>query len=453
MEKVIEILNTEQYTEETFKKLDDEVSFGVSAKTEKGKVIYTSKKNVYIMISIISQKNRKYKIIESSDKKMKDIKCVVEEKLALYNQELKKYCYDNGEKVILTRQEPDRDEFRIVLTESEEMKKEYKTRVKHMQEIAELFSLDASKSCYMATTLSRNIAYCTLKHINGAEHIGEAEAIYIDGASRGALHYADKGRVIEKCFDYDVNSMYTYLLTSTDFEFPIRSGKEIPIDDECDNCIYKLNVLGKHRFWADTPDNFYNKYQMELLKLLKIPYEIVGNVKYSYDSVIKASDVFGYMKKIYATKTDENKPYVKEVLNTTWGILSRKKVYEIPFADYKNTRNHNDRDIIRLDLNRGVFIMRSDSKPYKHVTGRLKTFLLSYSRLWIVKNILIPLEQKGFEIYQVNTDGFITNAKQAEMTQIYPMSSEMGHLKLEKEFKEKHTIKHVHNITEHDDEN
>lgn len=452
MDKIIEVLKKCEFTTETFKQLDETCSFGVNAKTVKGKVIYESDKKITVTIRVINKTS--YKILTATKNGLNSLqtkqdKTTEMNKLAICQKNGNKCCVD-GE--VIERSKINLTHF-CVEYDGEDLIEEYHRRTKNVGIICDVFKIDAKKSCFVDTSVCRNIAHSQLKYLQGVEQVTHDECKYLDGACKGALQYANKEKVINNCFDYDINSMYSFLMARSDFSFPLTEGVEVPLDVVFDSKgytniveleIYKLKIKGTHKYWVNTPDNYYTTYQIELLELLKIPYEIVGDTKLLYSEPVKSKDIFKYLDTIFDLKANGNK-YAKGVLNCTWGNLSRKKDYIIPIEDLDD-RHINS--ILQIDINKGCVLLQSPVKPYKHSTGRLKTFLLAYARLYLVKHILLPLEKKGFEIHQVNTDGFITNAKPDEMASIYPISKKMGDLKLEKEFKGKHTIKHVTRIDE-----
>lgn len=81
-------------------------------------------------------------------------------------------------------------------------------------------------------------------------------------------------------------------------------------------------------------------------------------------------------------------------------------------------------------LSQETFFLLREDQPFKYPFGRIKTYLNSYLRLCLVRDYLFKFENQGFEIYQVKTDGFATNAQPHEIT----LGVEMGDLKVEKEF-------------------
>ena len=240
-------------------------------------------------------------------------------------------------------------------------------------------------------------------------------------------------------YDYDVNSMYPYLMTSERFRFPLCDYEEVDIQTKRQKGwleIYKLKINGDHKWFKKSPNNYYCTYHLDLLNYLNIPYEKVGDTKYVYKECVKGSVVFESLRSLYDMKKEGNK-YVKPVINSIWGSLSMEKSYEIKIEEVKSWQM---KDVWCFDVQTGRAKMKGGTRVFRHCTARLKMFLLAYYRLYFVKDILMPLEDEGYTIYQVATDGFITDAPQEAMKKIYDIGKNIGELKLVKVFEGTHQI-------------
>jgi hypothetical protein len=440
MNKIYETLKNAdgKYTKELFQQLDKELSFGVNACTSKGKDIYTSEKAVSVKVNIKSAKTKSYDVTQR--KGFLSLQMNSHVKLAISSSEDNSCCIQSGNGFkCMNIKDLDTEVYYIIEHKGTDIEEEFKRRIKGMTEICEKFGINAEKCCYAPTIVCRNIAFNNLKYLLGAQHVSQTEAKWVDGACRGALQFADKGRVIEGCYDYDINSMYPYLMSSETFEFPIKQGIEVPINEKHKGVleIMKLNIKGKHKYWVNTYDNYYTTYHIRLLKYLKIPYETVGETKLVYKDNVRGDDIFGYMSDIFDLKAKGNK-YAKDVMNCTWGSLSKKKDFTISLDKIRDDQWDKVKQIV---VEKGYAIIE-DERPYKHATGRMKIFLLSYARYYFVRSILTPLEETGRKVYQVNTDGFITDATEEEVEKIYPIGKAMGELKV-KVLKGKYKVHHV----------
>lgn len=457
MEKLIEKLdaNKNKYNTEFFAELQKDFSFGLYVKTPNdkngnSKTIFESEKEIYVKI-IIKAKD-KYEI-QSPDWKLwhsllpsPDLICK-SPYIAIVRKNSDEAFSNHFGKI--AREKLGVEHVIFDYEGDLELEEVCKKRISETTAICEKFGVNAKNNFYMEPVIARSIAHTQLKHFSGVEKISHEEMEIIEGSVRGAVQYARKNTQICDVFDYDVNTMYGFIMSSTDLRIPLVKPAKRSLDKHFENSleIYKLKINGTHKYWADTKNDYYNTYHIEILKLLNIPFEYDGNKKFVYYDATKSSDMFGYLKDIFEMKKS-GVPAAKGVLSSTWGALSRKKNYQIPIEDLDEKCF--DR-VLQLRLDKGYAVMMADSNPYKHVTGRLKPFLLAYVRLFLLKNMILPLESKGFEIYQINTDGFITNAKPEEMQTIYKIGSNMGELKLEKEFSGTYDIKHVRLIEKHDE--
>ena len=451
----------DKFTSELFEELDDMFSFGVSAKTKKGdKIIYQSSKQQFIQVNIITTKrftkeNKKairYEIEKvDSNLKVKPLRhltCVIwdEENAICYYE-------DKGAEIILNRDEMDGNKyfFEKMQTGTATIQEQYKTKIKCLKQIQKMFNLDADKYDVRSTGwLCRNIAYDqTFQYLKGTSPVSDDEYKYVDGSCRGQLIIAEKDKVVENAFGYDINLFYTHMFTCDDFYFPMAEGELIDVNaNVCVNTsdalyIYKLRILGKSKYFAETEDGYYNSYHIKLLRLLKIKFKRIGDFKMQYRNPMKSKDMFGYMLK--TAEIRKTNPFAKDINNTTWGMLGRKAEFEIPTDDYDAVKHHHR--LLRLDIGRKLIILSSEGQSkYKFETARLKPFITAFARLYVVENILLPLEEAGYNIYQTNTDGFVTDCKPENMSKIYKMGSEKGELKHDKTFEGKHIIKHVNRI-------
>jgi hypothetical protein len=365
MKKVFESLKNAdgKYDKELFEKLDKELSFGVNAETYKKKKIYTSEKPMGITVEIISAKHKKYRVLERKgfgSLRIRDGGI----KLALCNEE-DQCCIETSKGFKrVNRQDLDCETYHVLEYEGNDLEDEFKRRKEGMTEICNLFGLDAKLSCYAPTIACRNIAFDNLRYLRYCQHISEEEAKYIDGSCRGALQYAMKGKIVVDSYDYDINSMYPYLMSLETFRFPMNVGKEVPINEKRKGSleIKQLKIQGTHKYWVNTPDNYYNTYQISLLDYLKIPYEVVGETKLIYENCFRGVDVFDYLNDIFALKAKGNK-YAKDVLNCTWGNLSKKKEHTVAI---ENINEENFDKIKQIDVIKGYAILVED-RPYKHV--------------------------------------------------------------------------------------
>lgn len=330
------------------------------------------------------------------------------------------------------------------------LKDEYEKRAKGYKEITDHFGIDCESAFCCDVLVARMLAGNFLKYFNGWEHITFEEQFFLNGSFQGGITYCNKGKYnnVTKC---DINSAYPFCMQSKTFRMPATVGTITTITeiDKSKLGIYKLNIKGSHFLFKRT-DGYYTSYHIEILDLLKIKYELAeGENAIIWDEWITGNDAFDYMNDLYEMKNNGNK-YVKGIMNSTWGILSREKVTQIPLEDVTEKMKP---FVVSIDIQNFTALVNLDGvndkvkipRPYKFVTARIKTFITSYVRMFFIKNILFPLHDQGHKIYQINTDGFITSATKEEIKNIYSVSAKMGDLKIEEEY-EKCEIVHIRKI-------
>lgn len=349
------------------------------------------------------------------------------------------YCKRDGESSTLPKGHKVIDLKHLMYGSLEE---EFYGRIKDLTEACAFFGVDASKYNYNERTLTRVICYSNVKYLQGCQHVTLQESEILDGAMVGALNYADCNRSFANGYGYDVNSFYPFVMSHTDFRFPVTEGKwtskpSSRLFDEAPLEVRKLEILGTHKYWRNSPDNYYDTYQMQLLDLLGIPYKAVDDRCLRYSEPVKSSTLFSYFDDLYEMKKNGNK-HAKLLLNSCHGQLSRKKDFEV---DADTIRDELLEKVVGYVESRNTFVIR-DERPFKFVFGRIKNFLYSYVRLSLVRDYILPIEEKGFEIYQIKTDGFTTNAPPSVVT----LGKNMGDLKLEKEFEGNWRVKNTKQI-------
>lgn len=451
------ILNMQKNKWKNAKDIEEEISYGfdisyikTTREPETKKQIKTTEivnktvKKLVVHIRIISK--TQYHLIEAKAMKCIHINigndpkilCLVNEKTGdTYSQfgdmKIEEYSNEQSEKL-----------WKVYLTTGQigekTMKEMYDRKVIEATELCSNFNIDATKCCYDERIICREIAYPHFKYIDGAQHISLNEMTFLDGSMLGAIMTAEK-TTLHNAYKYDINSMYGYLMSHDLFEFPLRRGKVSTVSKifKYRTAIYKLNIKGTHRFWKNTPNNFYTNYHIKLLNLLKIDYELVNEENnaliYEKGSTVDGCDVFEYMNELYELKEKGNK-FAKLVMSCTWGEFSRKKVFEVNADTFSEDTPKNRalaERIVKYNPHRNVYILSADEKPFKYPVGRIKTFLLSFVRYFFVSRILMEIENAGYKISMINTDGFIANIPEKEMNEIYPISKKMGDLKMEVE--------------------
>jgi hypothetical protein len=429
-------------------------NIGANVKKDRGDFIHQTKRKLYVDIRVVSRKERKF----LSDVLMRNVGPKKEGELLGFVKEMAVIDEATGKaysdlKGYTVSSELGHDVMKIQynsrqMAKVEDLKTEHENRKAQVKAICDHFEIDDyfSNEKLIAKALYKkfNVSIC------GTKHVSDAEYDFIDGACQGAIMYCDVGVEFDNAFKYDVNSFYASVMTGKAFCYPVGEGefKTLKtIEDKKKPAIYQLEIKGKHKYWKNT-GGYYTNYHVMILDLLKIEYVLkeTENNALVWDSYLTGDKSFNYFHELYEFKKNGNK-YSKDIINTTWGILSREAEYEIPEEDYKACMASR---VLRFNFERGTVTLVKDTK-YRHVTGRLKPFVLSMTRFLMLRDYLLPLEKQNKKIYWVNTDGFLTDATVDEVEDtvlFHTFGPDIGDLKVEKEYKGKHKVVNMRVISE-----
>jgi hypothetical protein len=442
---VFELDNITRLTSGMCEEYENSHTIGIEANT-RDKSIYKKTKPHYYNVKMISAKegaklmqDKKHLSVKPFMKgkvfgNIKEMVILNSENGKCYSKKLGRFDFediDDERNYKIHRYDDDRD-----------VKEIFKNRKAKYEEIGELMNIDVKAFFYDPILIGREICYNHIKYLHGCEFVDTEEGEILDGSTRGALHYALKGKIVNT-WDYDYNSMYIYVMALSDFQFPLSKPRKVKKMTNQPNTLYivKCEVKGSHKFFARTPDNYYNSYYLSIMDILKIEYVIDENEIYEYD-VVSSKEIFNYMLPMYELKAKGNE-YVKPIINTTWGSLSKKSTVSIPF---ENLYDEAIKRIICIDPVTDVVTLSVDNRPYRHALGRMKSFILSYARLMLIRDCLVPVENAGYTVYQANTDGFISNIPPEKMEKIQKISKDIGDLKIEKVLNGTYDISHVRRI-------
>lgn len=442
MEKINNFISTGIYNEESFKVLESQLSFGILAKT-KSAIIYNTQRPIYVTILVESAKNKKCTLqIPTKSRTMETLvpKLNTDKKIAFHcSSRCETFYEDKGfvkhDSVVDSSKYLVHHYSEKMMEKIENLEDEFKRKSKGLKDLVQGSNIDPSKYGYMTNAIVRMLAYNnTFKYLFGCDHVTDLEKEYLDGCMIGALVYADNGTIVEDPIYYDVNSSYPACMASEKFMFPMMEGKEVNIKTECgknDLEIYNLEILGKHKYWRNSPDNKYNTYQIKILKLLRIPFRYVGENKMIFSNCLRGDDTFGYMHDIYNKKKEGN-PYAKELLIYSWGEFSREKNFTVPISELRKDQMSK---VAEFCLEKDLAILQTEGeRKYKHATARIKPFILAFQRWQFLKKVIVPILNAGFEVYKIKTDGVLTNAPENEMAQLHTMGRDLGELKVEKKY-------------------
>jgi len=444
MENTIqEFMKGKAFNEQTFQELEDFLGVGIFAKTKaSAKTIHETKKKIFVQLNVVNK--NEFTVCKWTE--LQTLRQPPSQFLfTMHNSTKARVLEKDGSITKISVDEMTPYMLQIKVDDDVNLKAEMDKRMEDLEEVCALFDVNPSELCYKETMICQRLAYLHVNCLKGAEHISDKETELLDASTRGQLQYVEKGANVKGCRKFDVNSLYTFLMTATEFKFPMTSPTLTPVpEDKKDlaSCfLVKLKIEGEHKYFTNTPGNYYNNYQVKLLDLLEIPYSFASKQYWVYEDPVPAKHVFAYMKGIYALRALGNMQ-AKPVLNCTWGALSKKKSFAVPLG----LLNPEQIDkVIDFDLEKGIAQLQDTGRKYRHKMGRIKAWLMAHAR-WRMVVLLLKIENAGHTIYQVNTDGFITDATVKQMKEFRDVSSEIGSLKVEKEYTERTILKNVNAV-------
>lgn len=288
-----------------------------------------------------------------------------------------------------------------------------------------------------AVSVAKYLLYDNFKYYK-MDPISWEEKAILDTIGMKAKFYA-KPCMVEDIYDYDVNSMYSYLLCKKHFKFPISEGKyeEITEIDKKKLGIYKLNILSDVDERIFMKNKAYDTYDIELLDHLGYKYELADKKAYIYEKTVRGDKFFSYLKDLY----DLRKKYTvaKQIMNSTWGLCAEHNIttLEIYVRDRDGDFIEGENPEIKRLQKEGYEIQSYNPydnecelqnfnlQPFKFDLARLSYFICSYVRLYLGQ----ILSQK--EILQslcyVHTDGFRCKVKPDDIDFI--IGKKIGELK------------------------
>jgi hypothetical protein len=276
------------------------------------------------------------------------------------------------------------------------------------------------------------------KNVIEPEEIGVLEAEYLDKSFRGGTHYSNNSyEGMGYC--YDVNSMYLHIMSSLNFQIPMKKGefryisqKEFSELKFYQFGIYRCKITSEHPYVKKDRSNYYTQYDLILFKELGITYEIIDDgqtncIIYEKDR-INGNKMFGaFANYMYELKKD-GLP-VKEIISCLWGYLAKKrKIY------HKGTSENQfviDDSNIVIDA---IYEVGNETKvkvtDFKNLFmtnyARIGTFLTSYARLHICR---IAKKHEANTLC-INTDSIVSSK---DLSNDITIGVDLGQFKIEYE--------------------
>ena len=243
--------------------------------------------------------------------------------------------------------------------------------------------------------------------------------------------YAEKEKEIVDYYDYDVNGLYGYILSSVDeFRIPTGVGREIKVNsiDKINKKklgLYKLKILSEvdERRFMKNPSNEYTNYDMICMDEYNYKYELLDNTALIYDKSVCSKNIFGYMKDLYEMrKTSKNGDIYKQIMAQTGGMCAKKNIIKVYLK--KNIEEMTDEEIDakinkrieklgkgnyifrKVDHTENIIELRKEGDQHFAYGGlaRIHYFLTSYGRLHIAR--LLKMSDIKNSLVYVHTDGW-----------------------------------------------
>lgn len=429
--------------ENTWESLEENNSIGFEVKTDKSqKIVHDTEKLLHLKIRIINKTT--IKILQAKNMECMNIvgKIAEDKKTQLcFHGTLGGYYVPKTNTYY--EEKPDGD-YKIIQTDvqgyEEELREYYERCKKDFEELEDVTKIKGKEILYSPINMARQLAYERFKYLHGSERLNDEEWEILEGSMQGGHMWYNRTE-IENCTQYDMNNMYAYAMNNKGFKFPMRSGKYATFKtlDEIEGLfgLFELDVENPNeQTFKKTKNSYYTHYDIKRLKRLNIPFKLVQRKFNAYiyddDAMINSNEFFGYMKELYEYKLKGNKE-VKLINSRTWGVLSQPKTFDVPLEHLEENNICGSR-VVKYDIERGTATIKApEDNPCKYTTARLKTFLLSYCK-YIFMNRIQDVIDEGFEVYKINTDGFVSNIPEEKMNELYLVNKAMGCLKVEKEY-------------------
>lgn len=266
------------------------------------------------------------------------------------------------------------------------------------------------------------------------------EAIWIKKASHGGLQYGEPG-VYPNAFSYDLNKMYSYLLTGNSkyhgnkdkwsrfCGFPCEEGTYLTLDKVeppfkfgLYHC--KIHIPKNHKLFRLKGTDHYTHYDLQTAHELGLTIEMIQDghanaLTYEWSQIVNAERLFqpffDYMK-LFLEHTDckKTKKYLKLVMNSLWGGLCQKNTRWLNI----NEENPLDMDMYEIQQLEPESNKEQDNERYRakveHIShlfktpyARLSPFITSCGR----RCMYLHLRNVEQYVKRIHTDGFISSRK------------------------------------------
>jgi len=254
--------------------------------------------------------------------------------------------------------------------------------------------------------------------------------LYLDPAFKG---YKGYGKIL------DINSMYPYLMQNAVFELPVKEGTPKILTDISNYKSFSFGFyhakVGDHKFFKQNEDDWYTHHDLNLALELKLDIELIQNEQcnfyaYGKEARVKGHDLFYEYISYFFDLKQAGFNDAKKFMSPLWGKMMEKN-YEKKYFLVDEDMDLEDREIVEIkpcnmEDKKGVrFIVKDAGMTYKSEWARVGSFLTSYSRLFLLRQILPYLDN----VVRIATDSILVTTPMEFPT--LELSKKMGDFKLE----------------------
>jgi hypothetical protein len=282
---------------------------------------------------------------------------------------------------------------------------------------------DISKCGYKIINLSLLMMANYFEKYERPDEIDNMEENWIYNSTQGALIFHTPCE-FEIGYDYDQNSCYGSRLNSLHFDFPIKKGVYIELNELPEILsygIYRVEIFQSGNFEIDklfrfNDDCYYTHYDLNCARFLGLKMNLI--IGYGANAIqyktqrVKSGNYFNQLIP-YLYKFRKECEIAKSTINIMYGSLCEKNTIKKTTINKKvnleNVKIVGLKPIGNDDLHTSYL----KDKYYKHSYSyaRIGTFLTSKVRFDMAK-LVYPYKE---HIVRFHTDGFITNVKIREI--------------------------------------
>jgi len=246
------------------------------------------------------------------------------------------------------------------------------------------------------------------------EPIGQIEASFLKG--RAALIKAVNG-TYKNVWDYDVNTMYGYLMTIN--MYPMKEGEFVTLTElpeKLEYGIYMCNITPHKKeklnmLFRFSDENRYTHYDIMSARHIGLKVKLLQQEN---NALIYTKEKLEYGSRLFKPTIDylydlkvKEVPRMKHMISSLWGSLcevAEKKVTIGWDEDFESPKNTYIKHIYRIGNKIRVTYAYNDERQFQTNYARMGVFLTSQSRLFMARTLFDHID----DIVKVHTDGFLS---------------------------------------------